>query len=148
MFANPTFRAQFPEFTDPGTYPDALITAWATIALTRLDQLRWNDLWDYGVSLMVAHYMSLARTAAIAARSGAAPGAVTGVVSSKSVGPVSVSFDIAAITMPEAGQWNLTRYGIELFQLMGQVGAGGVQVAGTICGDGGNGGYPFGYFAG
>jgi hypothetical protein len=131
VFANATFRAMFPEFTDLGAYPDIAINAYSALALLRLDAQRWDSLLDYGVSLFVAHFMSLARKEAIAASRGkgnVAPGLVSGLATSKSVDKVSVSYDVNSILMQGAGQWNLTRYGIELYQLMGQVGAGGMQV--------------------
>ena len=131
MFANNTFRAMFPEFTDLGAYPDLAITAYATLALARLDERRWGEMLDYGTSLYVAHFMSLARKEAIARSTGkgnVAPGAMSGLVTSKSVDKVSVSYDVQAVAIEGAAQWNLTRYGIELYQLMGQMGAGGIQV--------------------
>jgi hypothetical protein len=142
-----TFRQQFPEFTDPGMYPAAAIVAWATLAYARLDAARWDAMLDYGVALMVAHYMALARGAAIAARSGrSVPGEVKGITTSKSVDKVSVSYDVNRVTIEGAGQWNLTRYGIELWQLMGQIGAGGIQVDSVTSGQ--PYGLPLGYFQG
>jgi hypothetical protein len=131
MFLNPTFRAMFPEFTDLGAYPDLAITAYANLAKARLDERRWGEMLDYGISLYVAHFMALARKEAIARSSGkgnVAPGAMGGLVTSKSVDKVSVSYDVSTVLMKDAGQWNLTRYGAELYQLMGQMGAGGIQV--------------------
>jgi hypothetical protein len=144
MFTVPAFRQLFPEFTDLGVYPDLVVTAYATLALARLDPCRWDSLLDYGTSLYVAHYLALGRQRVSAARKGKVPGLSTGPASSKSVGPVSVSFDLSLTTIQGAGQWNQTSYGIELYQLMGQMGAGGVQVDSRSNGSGE--GFGDGYF--
>ena len=53
----PTFRQQFPEFSDPVTYSDVVIQVWDTVALSLLDPTRWGTLLVYGESLFVAHHL-------------------------------------------------------------------------------------------
>lgn len=53
-----------------------------------------------------------------AAAIGGGGGANSGVVSSKSVDKVSVSYDSSATMNPDAGFWNNTRYGAEFWQLI------------------------------
>lgn len=123
-----TFRADFPEFADEAKYPDALINLWLGIGAKRLPEDRWADLLDHGLGLFTAHHLVLARRNADAAAKGGAPGAAAGILSSKSVGPASASYDTGSAALEGGGHWNLTAYGTQFLALAQLVGAGGIQL--------------------
>lgn len=122
------FRTDFPEFTDTTAYPDSLINFWLALAGKLLNPLRWGDMLTAGQELFIAHNIVLEARAKLAADKGGIPGASLGVQSSKSVGPVSVSYDTASALEEGAGHWNLTIYGTRYIRLARMLGAGPVQV--------------------
>ena len=121
------FRTDFAEFGDSAAYPDARVQIYLALAQSRLDPVRWSDLWTYGVELYTAHSLALAKMRATTVP-GSAPGVTTGVKTSSSVGGVSKSVDISSVTIEGAGTYNLTSYGSEYYQLMRQIGIGGLQL--------------------
>ena len=56
-------------------------------------------------------------------------GRVTGPVTSSSVGGVSKSVDVASSSYANAGPYNLTPFGKELYQLLRRASLGGVTVS-------------------
>ena len=130
-----SFRQAFPEFTDPANYPDGLIDFWLGLATKMLNAPRWVDFLDEGLMLFTAHNIVLEKQARDASRTGAAPGTNAGVVASKSVGPVSISYDTGAGIVQDAGHWNLTTYGTRFMWMVNMVGMGPVQISG--CGGSG-----------
>jgi hypothetical protein len=123
-----SFRAQFPEFADPGVFSDTAIENWTTIALLLLDPCRWNTLLDYGTSLYIAHRLSLSARDILRANAGGIPGQTPGLLTAKAVDKASAGYDVSKVALDGAGEYNATRYGVELWKLMGQMGAGGAQV--------------------
>lgn len=119
-----TFRLDMPEFADSTLYPDTQIERLISIAEKLVSADVWGDLLDYGTELWVAHYLSLWRRDADTAASGGIAGQSGGVVSSKAVGPVSVSYDVASSTIEGMGELNLTRYGVNYARLARQMGMG------------------------
>ncbi|WP_066922895.1 DUF4054 domain-containing protein [Methylobacterium sp. CCH5-D2] len=122
----PTFRALFTEFGDAAIYPDAAIDFWLKQASLQLDPGRWAELLDQGLALYTAHKLVSGRASAKAAAKGGA--ASVGVVASKSIDKLSVSYDTGAGTIAGAGNWNTTPYGVQFYQLMRMFGAGGAQL--------------------
>jgi len=126
-----TFRSHFPEFgTPPGTgaYSDPRVSFWLDVGGKLLNAGRWGDLLDHGLELFVAHHLSLEAGNFLAAAKGGAPGSTTGILTGKTVGPLSASYDAGVITLENAGHWNQTTYGIQFYQLMRMAGAGPVHV--------------------
>ena len=123
----PTFRQQFPEFSDPVTYSDVVIQVWDTVALSLLDPTRWGTLLVYGESLFVAHHLVIGARDLNTAIAGGTPGGVQGPTASKAVDKVSVSYDTAAASLEDGAFWNSTRYGIQFLTLARQIGMGGNQ---------------------
>lgn len=124
-----SFRGIYPAFASTTTYPDAQVTYWISYADRLLyDTVRWSDMRDDGIMMVVAHQLVLAARDAAAAAAGGAPGSAAGAVSSKSVGGVSVSYDTSAAVLESGGYWNLTSYGIQFWQLARIVGIGGFQL--------------------
>ena len=132
------FREDYPEFGDATAFTDSQVQRYLDLAELRLNQQRWQSLWTLGVELYTAHNLMLARQRAAAVLAGAVPGATSGVVTSESVGGVSYGSDVSIVTTEGAGTYNLTGYGSEYWQLVRQVGIGGVQLGadyGGVAGD-------------
>lgn len=128
MLTPAAFRDQFPVFASTTTYPDTEIQFWIDLAAKLHSVERWGDLYDYGVSLFVAHNLSLEFSSTAAAAAGQAPGQVVGALSSASVDKVSYSRDSSSAMDPKNGHWNLTTYGLRWVRLMRMIGAGPLQV--------------------
>lgn len=118
-----TFRADFPQFADVTTYPDASVNFWLGLAVQLLPSDRWGDLLSQGIELYAAHNLTLATRAATVGG-----GLYSGPASSKSVDKVSVSYDTKFGLEPDAGVWALTPYGNQFLYLMRLIGAGGIQL--------------------
>jgi hypothetical protein len=87
-----------------------------------------------GEMLWAAHFITLDAMDAAAAAAGKPAGAVSGLVSSKSVGSVSVGYDLSIGTEEGAGHWNLTSYGRRFWSFLRMAGMGGIQVTGGVSG--------------
>ncbi len=122
------FRTDFPQFASTTLYPDAQIQFRLNLADIQLDQNRLGRMFPYLVELFVAHYLTLQAGDNRAGALGRAGGSNNGVMSSKSVDKVSVSYDNSATLNPAAGFWNNTRYGAEFYQTLCMFGAGGRQL--------------------
>jgi hypothetical protein len=83
-----------------------------------LSARRFGSEIDLAAMLFTAHNLALGARDMAAAQSGAPPGEATGPTASKTVGPVSASFDTAATAIDGAGAWNATSYGQRLYTLM------------------------------
>jgi hypothetical protein len=118
------FRQVFQSFDDPETYSDTAINFWAGIGEGRLPADKWASDWTLGVMYFVAHHLAIRQRDQLAAT----PGEVKGPASSKSVDKVSISYENGLITVEGAGGWNLTSYGIELYRMARNVGAGCIQL--------------------
>lgn len=123
-----TFRANFPEFADDTAYPDTQITFWSGVGEKMLDSNIWQDMYETGVQLYTAHELVLARQAVQTSAVGGLPGQGGGIASAKTVGSVSVNYDPNTTTEKDAGFWNLTNYGKQLYRFIKLFGAGCVQL--------------------
>lgn len=122
------FRAAFPELADTTKYTDAMITFWASIGDILLNELRWDTLLTQGLWLYVAHNITLQAQDITSSATGRTPGMTAGVITNKSVGGVNVSYDASSVFFELAGNYNMTKYGRDFWQLMQIVGTGGYQV--------------------
>lgn len=117
-------------------YSDALITFWLGVASNLVDPTRWGALANQGTALLTAHYLVLANDAAqasaaqLAAGGAGELGTVIGPEVAKTVDGVSITQDVASVTIAGAGNFNLTQYGVQYWQLARMMGAGGMQVNG------------------
>lgn len=122
------FRAAFPEFTDAAVYPDAQINFWAGVAMELLPLCVWGTKWGFATQLYVAHEITMASQNVKTANAGGAPGTFGGVASSKAVGGASVGYDSNVTSEKDAGWWNLTNYGKQLYRLIQIFGARCIQL--------------------
>jgi hypothetical protein len=121
------FRTNFPEFSNTSTYPDVSVQIWLTVGKSLVNEARWMELTDIGISLVAAHHLAIAASDAAVAVVGGIPGQSSGPVTAKSVDKVSKSNDTSAITLDDAGFWNMTSYGMRYLKLARHMGAGGMQ---------------------
>lgn len=118
------FRQNFPEFASEAQYPPAVVNFWLDVADKMLSPNRWGRMRDLGLQLFAAHNLFLERQAMNTAGNGGVPGANTGPVSQKSVGPGSISYDTQASVSENAGHWNMSTYGTRIWSMMQIFGAG------------------------
>lgn len=129
LLATPALMRQiFPEFIDVGIYPDQQIQFWLGVAENMLDPLRWYNMLEHGAYLFTAHHLTIAQRDKLAGVSGAALGSIQGAIASKTVDKVSVSYSNDIAMYQDAGFWNLTTYGLQYWNLVRMVGAGGIQL--------------------
>ena len=122
------FRASFPEFADTTVYSAPLITTWSTLAEAMLPQQTWGATWTLGCQLYVAHEISIAAQNQKIAAVGGEPGTSGGIANNKTVGSATVAYDATTTTEKDAGWWNRTTYGIQLYRLIKIFGAGVIQL--------------------
>ena len=91
-----------------------------------------TTLADFATEMWVAHQLVLEKQAVDAARTGGDPGTKIGVITSKSINGVSVSFDVGTVTggkmQENGGYYNQTIYGIRFYRLMKVRGSGPIQI--------------------
>lgn len=122
------FRRDFPQFSDTTKYPDPVIQFRLNLADVLIDGSAMGEMFPYLAELFVAHYMALNAADTAAGVMGGAGGSTSGVVASKSVDKVSVSYDNSSTLNPDAGFWNFSRYGAEFWQMIQFFGYGGIQL--------------------
>lgn len=125
------FRLLLPEFADSSVYLDEQVDPWLTLAASLLDALRWGTAYNLGVALFTAHQLTLQRQAVLIAQRGGIPGTSTGIVQSKSINGVSVSYNTSMSFLQGAGDWNLSVYGVRFIGFARMFGSGGVLVVGS-----------------
>lgn len=124
------FRIDFPEFAhdSPEIYPDSMINFWYGIAQKLLNIERWDDLLETGYKLFVAHNLLIEKNQQLAFAAGNFTGTPLGNISNKSVGDVSVGYDLSSFMEERGGEWNLTTYGRRFIFFVRLVGTGGAYV--------------------
>ncbi len=127
-FDTAAFRKAFPEFNDTEMYPSPQVQFWVDFISRQIDPCVWKQSWNMGVSLYLAHELTLARQNIQAANVGGTPGQQGGIASSKTVGSVTVQYDPQTSTEKDAGYWNLSTYGKQFYRLSRVFGARCVQL--------------------
>lgn len=116
------FRAAMPAFTSE-IAPDSIVQQYVDMAQAVVKQARWHELWQEGMRLYIAHFLTLyvqGNSPAEAGRPGIVNAGMTrGVATAKTVGGVSVSYDINAANGDLTGWagWKLTNYGTQFATL-------------------------------
>lgn len=122
------FRTNFPEFADTVKYSEPTISFWASLAQAQVRQCIWKTQWNVGVSLYVAHEITIAAQSVKSASVGGVPGTSAGIANNKTVGNVTVQYDANTTTEKDAGYWNQTQYGRQFIRLVRIFGAGAIQL--------------------
>jgi hypothetical protein len=140
------FRSDYPEFADPGVYPDSAIRYWLAFAKLLLNPSRWCDMLGNATELYVAHNIQIEAQAQQTALKQGWPGMSKGAVTGETAGSVTVSYDAAVTLEEKAGHWNLTVYGTRFIRLAWMFGAGPIQIGPSFFGLAGS-GSGIGFFA-
>jgi len=122
------FRADLQEFSSTSMYPNSGVTFWLSFAYRMINANRFGSETDIAAELFTAHFITLEARDVLVASSGGIPGTNMGVISSKSVDKVSISYDTGAGTEAGAGHWNLTTYGTRFMWMVSMFGAGPIQL--------------------
>ena len=125
------FRTAFPEFADASSFPDSSFNFWADDAELTLNAERFGAHLKTAIYLYVAHFMVLSKMAARSAAIGGMSGVPSGPMSSKSVGPISKSYDTNNAVMRGAENWNQTVYGQQYYRMMRRYCLGPVYARGS-----------------
>jgi hypothetical protein len=121
------FRSAFPEFTSATQFPDVIVQNWLTFAYSVLPACRWGAQQDMGAMLYCAHMTTRQAIALAEGANGAPPGMSPGVIASKTVGELSISYDVAQAD-PQSSFWNTTIYGQQFSHISRMIGAGALTL--------------------
>lgn len=125
------FRAIFPAFVSSTEFPDASIQYRLTLADAVLSPDVWTDpaILEHAKGLYAAHFLAMYGSTAVGGDgTGSMASGSSFAIASKSVDGASVSFDTGSSVFADAGFWNSTPYGRELFWLFTLFGAGARQL--------------------
>lgn len=128
MISVADFREAFPEFTEE-MFPTTAVEMRLDLASEFFSEEVWTSprIRDHAIGLYVAHYLTAYGSKAVGGI-GTGSGTGAGLVSSKSVDGASISYDTSTATESNAGFWNSSIYGRELWVLMRVFGGGAVQL--------------------
>lgn len=121
------FRQDLPAFSDTTKYSDEAASFWMLLATKLVNQTRFGELSNIAIELYTAHNLILEQQTALVITRGGIPIGI-GPTASRSVGPVSISYDFNISIDQQAGFWNLTIYGQRFWYLVQMAGAGGIQL--------------------
>lgn len=124
------FLQTFPEFSNSAVYPQAMIQSWIVPGVTIISPVVFGDQYNLAVSLWLAHNITLeAREMKASASGSGLVGTVSGPIASKSIDKLSIAYSSAA-TSEDGGAFNLTTYGLRLWQMVKGYAAGGFYTPG------------------
>jgi hypothetical protein len=131
------FQAVYPQFWQGGEplVPGEVLDMYVKFADSFVKLSRYHEAWKVCMSLAIAHFLTLyLRTMTADPESGAAgvikAAETKGLVSSKSVDGVSVSYDFSTALADLGGwaDWKTTEYGIQFITLAKNYARGGLMV--------------------
>lgn len=111
------FLQTFPEFSNTTVYPDAMVKTWVVPGVTIISQQLFGEQYNLAVCLWIAHNIVLEARELKTANGGKIVGTATGPVASKSIDKLSIAYSSAA-TSADGGAFNLTTYGLRLWQML------------------------------
>lgn len=126
------FFKMFPQFE--GKLDTEVIELYIDLADQSLTQKRWGRIWKLGMANFVAHFCAIHIQHTLTSESEVGQlisiSQAKGLISSKSAGDVSVSYDFGPIMEDLKGysQWKLTTYGIQFASFAKMIGKGGVYI--------------------
>lgn len=134
---NPSFTPEdflelMPSFS--GNIPEAVLEHYVTLAHSVVKEARWHGMWKEGMRLFIAHYLTLYLMSTAPENADAVgiinAGGTNGVATSKSVGQVSVNYDVNIANGDLNGwaAWKLTTYGSQYATMARLLGKAGMYV--------------------
>lgn len=126
------FRTAMPAFSAQ-IISDELLAPYVEMANAIVKEARWHSLWREGMRLFIAHFVTLflqMPKAGLTKEELLNASKVGGSIASKTVGPISVSYDNTQATNDLNGwaAWKLTTYGVQFSTLAKVLGKGGMYV--------------------
>ena len=122
-------RDRFPVFEDGSRFPAISMQYYLDLAFAALNSARWGQWFEMGQLWFAAHFLVLEDQDNSAVAAGRAPGQTgAGIITSKSVGSASISYDVQSVLEDGGGHWNATSYGRRYLRHSRMAGAGGVQL--------------------
>lgn len=114
--------------------PSTIIDMYIQFAHACVKQSRWQNGWELGISLFVAHFCTLWVQSFQDPSSGAnavmQAAQTKGLVTSKSVGDLSISYDFSTALGDLNGwaAWKLTTFGVQFASMAKIIGKGGMYI--------------------
>ena len=133
-FTMDNFLEVYPQFANK--VPTSVLNFYLRLANSSLSYSRWGDSWEMGMSLFIAHYLTLYLTS-IADLTEDSPvqrvinqSLAMGLTASKSAGSLSKSYDYGSINddLNGWGTWKLTGFGQQFVTLAKLMGKGGSYI--------------------
>lgn len=122
-------RDRLPAFEDAQRYSEHSMQYYLDLAFAALNRARWGQWFEMGQLWFAAHFLVLEDQDNTAVAAGRPPGQTgAGIITSKSVGSASISYDAQAVLEDRGGHWNATAYGRRYLRHSRMAGAGGVQL--------------------
>ena len=128
------FTGFYPQFGGLQELPDLILEQFIGLANAYINIDRWKNSWKLGMCLFVAHfstlYLQTFADANATANQVMAAAQAKGLITSKSVGDVSVSYDFSSAVNGLDGwaNWTSTAFGIQLASLAKILGKGNMWV--------------------
>lgn len=128
------FYDVYPQFENLELLGPEIVEMYIGLANAYLNIDRYKSVWKIAMCLFIAHFCTLFLQSTTPVGSSAkeviAAGQSKGLISSKSVGDVSVSYDYSMIAqgLENWAGWTLTAYGVQLASLAKIAGKGGMYV--------------------
>ena len=128
------FYSMYPQFEGLAELPEEVITMYVDFAKASINIDRWKNSWKIGMCLFIAHFCTLYIQSFTPAGSTAqeviAAAQAKGLVTSKSVGDVSVNYDFSSAVNGLDGwaNWTSTTFGINLANLGKLLGKGNMWI--------------------
>jgi hypothetical protein len=119
------FYAKFPEFV--GVYQPSQVEFWVAQSYNNINIERLGKNLDLAIMFWVAHQLIVFKKAAASVSAGGGVGS-TGLIASKSVDKVSISYDNTSGLVKGAENYNLTPYGQMFWRLLRAACSGMVYV--------------------
>lgn len=122
------FYKIYPQFENK--LDEDVIQMYIDFATSCIDQQRWGTAWKLGMGFFIAHFCAIHIQGTLTPESSASQvlsvAQAKGLVSSKSAGDLSISYDFGPIVADLNGwaQWKLTSYGIQFASLGKMMGKG------------------------
>ncbi len=128
MISESSFREEMPAFADITQYPSFQFNFYLNLGKKLLREERWGHTLDYGLTLFIAHYLTLYKRAMGAASIGGDAGKIVGMKHRNQLMVFQNAMDVSGVLIADAGHWNQTTFGVQFYQLLMMAGAGGIQL--------------------
>lgn len=140
-YTSADFLTAYPQFgkvdetTGQPIIPTTILEAWVNMANASLSKARYHDAWELCMGLFIAHFLTLYLQSAASPDDPTAKiinaGLAKGLVSSKSAGDLSISYDFSIVSGQDFAGWGtykLTAYGQQFITLARIYAMGGMVV--------------------